>query len=676
MREGKPRNADADPRPHPMKTLLRLVLLAALAARGVAQSSQTWSQGDPTPQEQAALEWLNAARNNPVGTLTRILNQADADPVIGGFMLAEKPITADQLEQQLATIYRIAQANSAQFPNSSAISGAPLTFYPLFQEQARTLGPRTVAPATNFPGLRPPPTYIYPVPFFGGALLSGPGNILTGPDATGGTARFGPFGANYTELSHANLYAPYLGGREWVLSMLVAPGSGSPPPSFLSQGDALPGLVLGHTRMVGLALSPGQGGGQILTLYKGSNEFFTTSDLPFGPTGTVFLTGVAYRDANSNGFYDAGEGISGVRISLNRSPWNAVTSTSGGFAIPVATGSGSYMLTAEGGPFAGATASATVGTDNVKVDWVLPAAATVLPPQVMVAPSDGPTQLIALSTRGLIQTGANVLIGGIVIGGPANIQKRLLIRGVGPSLQTVGFPAAECIPATSIQVFRDSTVLAGNTGWTTNPDGGLAVAQAAAAVGDFPLVNWAGGGGDSALIMSLPPGAYTVIVSPAPGLPEVYLTGRVGLVEIYDLSPNDGGRFVDISTRGLAGAGSSQLIVGCSIAGSGHKRLLLRGVGPTLGVKFGVPGTLPNPQITLFDGASRPIASNDDWNNSDQTTQIRDLAAIAGAFPLPEEGPDASLLTLAAAGNYTAIVGARAGTTASGVALVELYEAP
>ena len=252
----------------------------------------------------------------------------------------------------------------------------------------------------------------------------------------------------------------------------------------------------------------------------------------------------------------------------------------------------------------------------------------------------------------------------------------MLIRGVGPSLQTAGFPAAECIPATQIQLYDDkANVIASNNGWTSSADGGAAAAAAAAQVGDFPLLNWAGGGGDSALVTTLAPGAYTVIVSPAPGTAPSFLSGYVGLVEIYDVTPSDGSRFVNISTRGLVGTGDGQMIVGCTVAGSGHKRLLIRGVGPGL-APFGLQQTLANPVLTLYNAQSSPIAANDDWSNSPQTAQIRSLAAASGAFDLPEGSVDASLLALVAPGNYTAIVGAKPGTTLTGLALVELYETP
>ena len=663
-----------------MKAFTAIALVALLGPAAIAQPSQQWSQGNPSAQAQAAIEWLNAGRKDPVGTLDQILNQAGSDSVITGFMLAESPTTAAQIESAVSSNYQTAQANSSQFPASEAISNAPLVFYPLLQQQAQTWGTTANPPATNFPSQRPPPTYIYPVPFFVTSLLSGPSNVFTGPNATGGVASFGPYGANYAEVSQANLYASYIGAREWLLSQLIAdPTSWSPPPSFLSQGDTLPifpNFALGHTRMVGIDVSPGSSGNQVLTLFKASSEFLTTSDLPFGTANTVFITGVAYQDANSNGVYDPGEGVSGVTVTPSKGDWYAVTSTSGGYAIPVPANSGTYTLTATGGPLNGATATVTVGADSVKADWVLPAAAVALPPQVPVAASDGSTQLVGLSTRGLVQNGDNVLIGGFVIAGPSGSQKKVLIRGVGPSLQTAGFPAAECIPATEIELFDDNgKVIASNTGWTTSPDGGAAASAAAAQVGDFALTNWAGGGGDSALVTTLPPGAYTVVVSPAPGAPAIYQTGHVGLVEIYDVSLTDGGRFVNISTRGLVGTGDMQMIVGCTVAGSGHKRLLIRGVGPAL-AQFGLVSTLPNPVLTLFDGQSNPIASNDDWSNSAQTNQIRTLASQTGAFALPEGSVDASLLTLAAPGNYTAIVGAKPNTGLTGIALVELYEAP
>ena len=662
-----------------MKTYLLPVSFLTLAccSTALAEPTRRWSQGDPTPEQQQALEWLNATRRDPLGTLHSILRLAASDPLVAGFMRVQAPATVAQLETWLADDYAISRTRSADFPNAEAISNAPLVFYPLFQQRAEALGSRAIPPSTNFPVLRQPPDYIYPTPLFGSTLLNGPDQPFSGPDATGGTARFGPFGANYAEIAHANLYLPAITAREWALSILTAAyptARGSLTP-FLIQGNAVPGFKLGHTRMAGITVTPREAGARVLTVFKASNEFLTQSDLPFGATDTVFITGVAYRDRNGNGSYDIGEGIAGITLTPDKGDWFAVTSTSGGFAIPVAANSGLYRLTATGRGIDPESATTTVGTDNVKLDW--PLLAAKLPPQTLVPASSGTLQLVGLSTRGLIETGSGSLIGGFVIVGPAAARKTVLVRGVGPSLQTVGFTANDVAPATQLEIFdHQGSLIASNNGWTTTADRGASVADAARAVGDFPLTDWPGGGGDSALVLSLAPGQYTAHITPAPGTPPAAAQDRIGLVEIYDVSRGDGSRFVDISTRGLVGENSRRMIVGCTLVGGGSARLLFRSVGPALTQNFGLSATLANPTLTLFDGAGRILDANDDWSFSPQTAQIRELAAASGAFALPEDGFDSSLITLAAPGNYTAVVSARPDSPAKGIALVELYETP
>ncbi|MBL9187459.1 MAG: hypothetical protein JNK23_08290 [Opitutaceae bacterium] len=662
-----------------MKTHLFPVsfLILACGSTALAEPTRRWSQGDPTSAQQQAMEWLNAVRRDPPGTLHSILRLAESDPIVTGFMRVQAPATVAQLESWLTDDYAISRTRSADFPNAEAISNAPLVFYPLFQQRAEALGSRATPPPTNFPALRQPPDYIYPTPIFGSTLLNGPDQPFSGPDATGGTARFGPFGADYAEVAHANLYLPALTAREWALSILTAayPTARGSLTSFLIQGNAVPGFKLGHTRMAGIAITPRDAGARVLTTFKASSEFLTQSDLPFGATETVFITGVAYRDRNSNGFYDIGEGTAGITIAPDKGDWFAVTSTSGGFAIPVAANSGLYRLTATGRGIDTVSATATVGADNVKLDWSLPAAK--LPLQSLVPASSGTLQLVGLSTRGLVETGAGSLIGGFVITGPAAARKTVLVRAVGPSLQTVGFAASEVAPATQLEVFdHRGSMIATNNGWTATTDRGAVVADAARAVGDFPLTDWPGGGGDSALLLSLAPGQYTAHVTPAPGIPTTTAQDRIGLVEIYDVSRDDGSRFVNISTRGVADESSRQMIVGCTLVGRGSARLLFRGVGPALTQNFGLSATLANPTLTLFDGAGRILGTNDDWSFSPQTAQVRELAAASGAFALPEDGLDSSLITLTAPGNYTAIIGAKSDSPTKGIALVELYETP
>ncbi len=55
----------------------------------------------------------------------------------------------------------------------------------------------------------------------------------------------------------------------------------------------------------------------------------------FGAPARSYILGVAYVDTNANGAYDAGEGLGGIYVKPDVGNWYAVTSTSGGFAIPV-----------------------------------------------------------------------------------------------------------------------------------------------------------------------------------------------------------------------------------------------------------------------------------------------------------------------------------------------------
>ena len=57
----------------------------------------------------------------------------------------------------------------------------------------------------------------------------------------------------------------------------------------------------------------------------------------FGTGGSRVITGVVYLDSNNNSFYDPGEGISGVRVETPGSAFFSITSTSGGYALPVDT---------------------------------------------------------------------------------------------------------------------------------------------------------------------------------------------------------------------------------------------------------------------------------------------------------------------------------------------------
>src|SRR6185503_11074878 len=108
----------------------------------------------------------------------------------------------------------------------------------------------------------------------------------------------------------------------------------------------------------------------------------TTED--FGENGKRFILGVVYTDGNKNKFYDVGEGNSGVTITVSSGSFSAVSSTSGGYAIPV-TATGTVTVTAKGGAVGSTplTQTVTLNGENVKVDFILggaPSAPHVITP--------------------------------------------------------------------------------------------------------------------------------------------------------------------------------------------------------------------------------------------------------------------------------------------------------
>lgn len=81
-----------------------------------------------------------------------------------------------------------------------------------------------------------------------------------------------------------------------------------------------------------------------------------------------FLLGVIYNDRNRNNFYDIGEGIDGVTITTSTGSYYAVSSSSGGYAIPIAT-SGTITVTASGAGFGPITKTVTLNGTNNKLDF-------------------------------------------------------------------------------------------------------------------------------------------------------------------------------------------------------------------------------------------------------------------------------------------------------------------
>jgi hypothetical protein len=215
----------------------------------------------------------------------------------------------------------------------------------------------------------------------------------------------------------------------------------------------------------------------------------------------------------------------------------------------------------------------------------------------------------------------------------------------------------------SLSVFNSAgTVIAANTGWSTNSNPAF-IASTAASVGAFQV---ASGSADCALIVTLPAGAYTVQVS------GVGNTTGVALAEIYEVS-STGTQLINVSTRTQVGTGGNILIPGFVIGGSGTEQLLVRADGPSL-VQFGVTGVLARPSLSVFNGAGTSLATNTGWGTSSNPSLIESTASAVGAFPFASGSADSAQLVNLAPGAYTMQVSGAGGTT--GVSLAEVYVVP
>ena len=130
-------------------------------------------------------------------------------------------------------------------------------------------------------------------------------------------------------------------------------------------------------------------------------------------------------------------------------------------------------------------------------------------------------RLINVSARMEVTSGNGALIAGFVIGG--STPKTVLIRGVGPAL--TGFGVSGALTDPQITVFSGGTVIASNAGWGTGTSTTAQLNAAFAQVGAFPLT---AGSKDTALLLTLQPGAYSVQVTSLSNA-----TG-VALIEVYD----------------------------------------------------------------------------------------------------------------------------------------------
>jgi len=251
-----------------------------------------------------------------------------------------------------------------------------------------------------------------------------------------------------------------------------------------------------------------------------------------------------------------------------------------------------------------------------------------------------------LSTRGVVGTGDDSLIGGFIVTGSDS--QTVVLRALGPSLGGSGL--SETVADPVLTLYDSSGVaIATNDDWQS--DSGASQIAANGLAPTDPS--------EAATVQVLAPGAYTFVVTAKDSTP------GIGLVEAYDLSPLSTSKLANLSARGLVGSGDEVLISGFIIGDVASNTVVIRAIGPSLG-SAGLSDPLSDPMLTVYDDNGVAIATNDNWQDDKSAMDIEknELA--------PTQDAEAATILHLPAGAYTTIVSGTDGATGTG--LVEVFD--
>ena len=257
----------------------------------------------------------------------------------------------------------------------------------------------------------------------------------------------------------------------------------------------------------------------------------------------------------------------------------------GAFALPVSSRDAAIVRPLDP---AGYTAPVTApgGTSGVALLEVYDAAPT------------GSSYLVNASTRAFVGTGDNVLIPGFVISGPGSL--RVLLRAVGPGLVPFGVTGTLADP--TVTLYRGTTALATNDNWATG-NNAAEISAAAAGFGAFALP---AGSRDAALLVTLPAGSYSAVVSGVGG------TTGTALVEVYAAAPaaapsTEGFTFTALATQPAVPTYLDPVVINARVQAPGG------GSPARVDLQYQASGTVAGPQVVRMwdDGQHGDGAAGD-----------------------------------------------------------------
>jgi uncharacterized protein YkwD len=318
----------------------RYSVLAGLAVSHLCLTSSLsavpalYSIGTMTDDEQLVVELINRARANPQAEVQRLLNYATVGhpTMISDVVYAFEDFSVDRtaLVSQFAGIPALPPvAPNAQL-NTAARAHSQWMLSEARQEHDQTL-----------------------------IANDGVGGIADRILATGYPAAF--VGENIYAYGFGTYYSHAGFEVDWGLASEgpVVGGMQSPP---------------GHRNNIHSTIFREVGSGVVF----GSNS---KADRDVGPqlgtqeyglrqSAVPLVTGVCYHDLNGNAFYDVGEGIGGLTISVDDANFYTVTSNAGGYSLPLLSGQNrAYTMRITGLGAAAVIPFSVSNLANVKVDY-------------------------------------------------------------------------------------------------------------------------------------------------------------------------------------------------------------------------------------------------------------------------------------------------------------------
>jgi hypothetical protein len=275
-------------------------------------------------------------------------------------------------------------------------------------------------------------------------------------------------------------------------------------------------LVLGASRLVNLSVRSGAGTGDrtlIAGFVVGQGQPLPLLVRGIGPA----LSGFGVAGALNDPVLTLSTGA-GATVASNDDWSSAANATQ---VSAAAARSGAFALAANSRDAALLTPLAS-GSYTAQITGKAAATGIALMEAYDTSAAADTARLVNISARSQVGTGGDILIAGFVVSG--NVNKRVLIRGVGPALSQFGVGGVLADPQLALYRQGASSPMDQNDNWltaTNAPQVGLVAGQ----VGAFSL---APNSRDAALLVTLEPGAYTAQVS------GVGNSTGVALIEIYE----------------------------------------------------------------------------------------------------------------------------------------------